>query len=107
MVGLGTIVVLGVGMQWLARRIRLPAILLLLASGLVVGPWLGIVEPDEIFGASLFPIVSMAVALLLFEGGLGLDVKELRQRGPRPVVQLVTVGVAVTWALVSLSLIHI
>ena len=40
MVGLGTIVVLGVGMQWLARRLRLPAILLLLASGLIVGPWL-------------------------------------------------------------------
>jgi NhaP-type Na+/H+ or K+/H+ antiporter len=101
MVGLGTIVVLGVGMQWVARRIRLPAILLLLASGLVVGPWLGIVEPDEIFGDSLFPIVSMAVALLLFEGGLGLDIADLRRRGARPVVQLVTVGVAITWGLVS------
>lgn len=102
MVGIGTIVVLGVGMQWLARRIRLPAILLLLASGLVVGPWLGIVDPDEIFGNSLFPIVSMAVALLLFEGGLGLDIADLRTRGPRPVVQLVTVGVAITWGLVAL-----
>lgn len=101
MVGLGTIVVLGVGMQWLARRIRLPAILLLLASGLVVGPWLGVVKPDEIFGDSLFPIVSMAVALLLFEGGLGLDVQELRDRGPRPVLQLVTVGVGITWAFVT------
>jgi NhaP-type Na+/H+ or K+/H+ antiporter len=101
MVGLGTIVVLGVGMQWVARRIRLPAILLLLASGLVVGPWLGIVDPDEIFGDSLFPIVSMAVALLLFEGGLGLDIADLRRRGARPVVQLVTLGVAITWALVS------
>lgn len=96
MVGLGAIVVLGVGMQWLARRVRVPAILLLIASGLVAGPWLGIIDPDEIFGDSLFTIVSMAVSLLLFEGGLGLDITELRRRGPRPVVQLVTIGVAVT-----------
>ena len=46
MVGLGAIVVLGVGMQWLVRRVRLPAILLLIAAGLVAGPWLGIIEPD-------------------------------------------------------------
>jgi len=101
MVGLGAIVVLGVGMQWLARRIRVPAILLLIASGLVAGPWLGVIEPDAIFGDSLFTLVSMAVSLLLFEGGLGLDVRELRRRGPRPVIQLVTLGVLVTWAAVA------
>lgn len=101
MVGLGAIVVLGVGMQWLARRIRVPAILLLIAAGLVTGPWLGIIEPDQIFGDSLFTLVSMAVSLLLFDGGLGLDVVELRRRGPRPVVQLVTIGVLITWVLVA------
>lgn len=94
---LGAIVVLGVGMQWVARRLRVPAILLLLASGLVAGPWLGIIDPDAVFDDSLFPLVSMAVALLLFEGGLGLDVAELREQGPRPVVLLVTAGVALTW----------
>lgn len=102
LVGLGAIVVLGVGMQWLARRIRVPAILLLIAAGLAAGPWLGIIEPDEIFGDSLFTIVSMAVSLLLFEGGLGLDVRELRRRGPRPVVQLVTLGVVITWLAVAI-----
>lgn len=101
MVGLGAIVVLGVGMQWLARRIRVPAILLLIAAGLAAGPWLGIIEPDAIFGDSLFTLVSMAVALLLFEGGLGLDVAELREQGPRPVVQLVTGGVLITWVAVA------
>jgi NhaP-type Na+/H+ or K+/H+ antiporter len=102
MVGLGAIVVLGVGMQWIARRFRLPAILLLIAAGLAAGPWLGIIRPDEIFGDSLFTLVSMAVSLLLFEGGLGLDVVELRRRGPRPVVQLVTIGVLITWVAVAL-----
>jgi NhaP-type Na+/H+ or K+/H+ antiporter len=101
MVGVGAIVVLGVGMQWLARRVRVPAILLLIAAGLAAGPWLGVIEPDAIFGDSLFTLVSMAVALLLFEGGLGLDVAELRERGPRPVIQLVTIGVLITWASVA------
>ena len=101
MVGLGAIVVLGVGMQWLARRLRVPAILLLIASGLAAGPWLGIIDPDAIFGDSLFTLVSMAVSLLLFEGGLGLDLTELRERGPRPVVQLVTLGVVVTWLAIT------
>jgi NhaP-type Na+/H+ or K+/H+ antiporter len=95
--GLGTIVVCGVGMQWLARRVRVPAILLLLAAGLVVGPGLGWVDPDQIFGDSLFPVVSLAVGILLFEGGLGLDIGELRSHGARPVVRLVTVGVLITW----------
>jgi NhaP-type Na+/H+ or K+/H+ antiporter len=95
--GLGTVVVLGVGMQWLARRLRFPAIVLLLAAGLVAGPALGLVETDEIFGDSLFPVVSMAVGILLFEGGLGLDIAELRTQGARPVVRLVTLGVVITW----------
>ena len=97
-IGLGTIVVLGVGMQWLARRLQLPAILLLIAAGLVVGPWLDLVDPDEIFGDALFPVVSLAVGLLLFEGGLGLDIAELRTSGAQPVVRLITVGVLITGA---------
>ncbi|MCD9623555.1 cation:proton antiporter [Rhabdothermincola salaria] len=107
LIGLGTIVVLGIGMQWLSRRIRLPAILLLLGAGLVAGPGLDLVKPDEIFGDALFPVVSLAVGLLLFEGGLGLDIAELRAHGPKPVVRLVTVGVAITavaLALVSMPL---
>jgi NhaP-type Na+/H+ or K+/H+ antiporter len=95
--GLGTIVVLGVGAQWLARRLRFPAIVLLLAAGVVAGPALGLVDTDAIFGQALFPVVSMAVGILLFEGGLGLDIAELRTHGARPVVRLVTVGVALTW----------
>ncbi|MCU0311267.1 MAG: sodium:proton antiporter [Acidimicrobiales bacterium] len=100
-VGLGTIVVLGVGMQWLARRVRLPAILLLIAAGLVVGPWLDLVDSDEIFGDSLFPVVSLAVGLLLFEGGLGLDLAELRTHGAKPVVRLITIGVLITGSLLA------
>ena len=48
--GIGVIIVLGVGLQWLARRLKLPSIILLLAGGLLVGPVLDIVEPDRILG---------------------------------------------------------
>ena len=101
-IGLGTIVVLGVGMQWLARRLQLPAILLLIAAGLAVGPWLDLVDPDEIFGDALFPVVALAVGLLLFEGGLGLDIAELRTSGAKPVVRLITVGVLITGVALAL-----
>ena len=57
---------LGVGAQWLARRLTVPSILLLLVAGLFIGPVVGTVDPDHLFGELLFPIVSLAVAVILF-----------------------------------------
>ena len=75
--GIGVIIVLGVGLQWLARRLKFPSIILLLAGGLLVGPIFDLVEPDRILGPALFPVVSLAVGLLLFVGGLELRFSEL------------------------------
>ena len=72
LIGLAAIIALGIGAQWPARRLRLPAILLLLISGVIVGPVVGLVNPDELFGNLLFPLVSVSVAIILFEGGLNL-----------------------------------
>jgi len=94
--GLAATVILGVGCQWLAERFALPSILLLLVAGVLAGPVTGIIEPDELFGPLLFPSVSLAVAVLLFEGGLGLRVGKLAA-GRGPVIRLVTVGVLLTW----------
>lgn len=90
--------VLGVGVaaQVAARRIRIPSILLLLAGGWIVGPILGWVDPDELLGERLETVVIIGVAVLLFEGGLGLNLRELRGQG-RVVTRLVTVGVLATW----------
>ncbi|MCC2114083.1 MAG: sodium:proton antiporter, partial [Hyphomicrobiales bacterium] len=63
---------LGIGAQWLAWRYRLPAIVLLLAAGALVGPVTGLVDPVADFGAPLYPLISIAVAIILFEGGLTL-----------------------------------
>ena len=97
--GIGLIVLLGIGLQWAARRLGVPSIVLLLLGGLVVGPGLDLVDPDLIFGDSLFPIVSLAVGLLLFNGGLELDLAELRGGARQPVIRLVTVAAFITWLL--------
>ena len=88
--------------QWLAWRVKLPAILFLLASGFALGPLTGLLDPDLLFGDLLFPLISLAVAIILFEGSLTLDLKEIRSQ--RKVVQrLITVGALVTWAVVAVS----
>jgi len=69
----------GVVAQWLAWRLRLPAIVLFMLVGLTLGPLLHIVNPSQDFGAMLRPVISLAVAVILFEGGLNLRFSELRQ----------------------------
>jgi NhaP-type Na+/H+ or K+/H+ antiporter len=90
--------ILGAGMlaQWIAWRIQVPSIIALLIAGLLLGPVTGIVEPDELLGGTLFPLVSLAVALILFEGGLDLPPRELRNTGV-VVRRLITVGAVITF----------
>ena len=97
LVGLASIVILGIGAQWVAWRLRLPAILLLLVVGFLAGPVFGVINPNEIFGDLLFPIVSLSVAIILFEGGLSLNIAELGEIG-RVVRNLILIGMLVTWA---------
>jgi CPA1 family monovalent cation:H+ antiporter len=93
---LGGIAVAGFACNWLAWRMRLPAILFLLIAGILAGPILGIFAPNDLFGDLLMPIVSMAVAVILFEGSLTLKFGELRGHGS-VVRNLVSIGVLVTW----------
>nr|WP_298372306.1 sodium:proton antiporter [uncultured Halomonas sp.] len=81
--------------QWTAWRIRLPAILLLLLVGILVGPVGHLLDPDALFGDLLFPLVSLSVAVILFEGSLTLNLKDLRGHGPT-VWHLVTWGALLT-----------
>jgi len=93
---LAWLAVLGVGAQWLAWRLKLPSILLLLIIGFVSGPVLHLVDPEKMLGEMLMPFVSISVALILFEGGLTLKFSELKDIG-HVVRNLVTVGAVVTW----------
>ena len=58
-------------------------------------------EPRALFGPAFDPLISLAVAVILFEGGLSLRMEELGEHG-RPIVRLLTVGVIVTWILATL-----
>lgn len=102
LLGLTSIFVLGIGAQWIAWRLRLPSILLLLAFGFLAGPVSGWLDPDAMFGELLFPLVSLCVGLILFEGSLGLKFAELRDVGGS-LRSLLTVGLLVTWIVVALS----
>jgi len=94
--------VLGIACQWLAWRARLPAILLLLLCGILIGPVTGLLNPDDLFADLLFPIISLSVAVILFEGSLTLKLDEIR--GLASVVRnLITVGVLITWLITAIA----
>jgi NhaP-type Na+/H+ or K+/H+ antiporter len=88
--------------QWLAWRVRLPAILFLLLAGIVLGPVSGVLDPDRLLGNLLFPIVSLAVALILFEGSLTLRFHELPGIG-KAVRGLVSYGAVTSLLLLALA----
>ncbi|NCP24163.1 MAG: sodium:proton antiporter [Erythrobacter sp.] len=94
--------ILGIGSQWVAWRTGWPAIVLMLAAGFLAGPVFGLFDPEHAFGELLEPMIAVGVALILFEGGLSLDFRELRHSG-QAVWRLATVGVIVGWFLGALA----
>ncbi len=97
---LTVLLVVGFLAQWLAWRLRLPAILPLLLIGILVGPVTGLFDPDKVLGRFLFPVISLAVALVLFEGSLTLRFYELRGIG-RAVRGLVSYGAVLALLLLA------
>lgn len=112
MVKIAVIGIAGVGAQWIAWRTGRPAIALMLIMGIIVGPLSslipldifrgGLINPERDFGALMEPIIKLAVAVILFEGGLSLNFRELRQAG-WAVMRIVVIGVPVGWFLGTLA----
>lgn len=94
---------LGVGSQWLAWRLRLPAIVLMLLAGLAVGPGLGVFDPERDIGDLMRPMIAVAVAIILFEGGLTLSLQTLRGAA-EGVKRLVVLGTPLGWLGSTLAL---
>ena len=90
----------GVAAQWLAWRFRIPAIVILTAFGVLLGPVGGVLQPSENFGTLLTPFVQLAVAVILFEGGLNLHLHELKDAGVG-VRRLITLGPVLAFGLGS------
>jgi NhaP-type Na+/H+ or K+/H+ antiporter len=80
----------------------LPAIVLLFMVGMLVGPGLQLIAPTHSFGPSLRPIVGLAVAIIVFEGGLALDFRELRAAG-EGVLRLTIFALPLSWGLGTLA----
>ncbi|QXP60609.1 cation:proton antiporter [Olleya sp. HaHaR_3_96] len=111
MLELGGIIILGILAQWMAWKLKIPAILPLILIGLLVGPiaaeflsedgtkW---IEPiwngeEGLFpGESLFYFVSLAISIILFEGGLTLKMSEIKNVGP-VITKLISLGSLVTF----------
>ena len=88
--------------QLLAWRVRLPAIVFLLLAGILLGPVAGWLDPDALFGDLLFPLVSLAVAVILFEGSLTLRVEDIRGHGT-VVRRMVGVGSLISASVAGLA----
>ncbi|WP_169392617.1 MULTISPECIES: sodium:proton antiporter [Psychrobacter] len=99
---LSAIVGIGIAAQWLAWYLKQPSILFLLVIGILIGPVLGYLDPDLLLGELLFPLISLGVAIILFEGSLTLEIDEIKQHGT-VVRMLVSVGVLITIAVVALA----
>ncbi|GGD50351.1 cation:proton antiporter [Muriicola marianensis] len=110
MLELAGIIILGIVAQWVAWRFKLPAILPLILIGLLVGPIATLytedgsklIEPiwngkQGLFpGEGLYYFVSLAISIILFEGGLTLKRSEIYNVGP-VITKLITVGTLVTF----------
>ena len=103
LLGVGLILALAVGSQVLAAKLRIPALIVLLPVGFTAGAITTDVNPERLLGASFEPLVSLAVAVILYDAGLGLDVRKLRGHARRVVVRLILYGLPVTWAFGTVS----
>ncbi|MEJ2544323.1 MAG: cation:proton antiporter, partial [Calditrichaceae bacterium] len=106
LIGLGVIILFGMLAQWLAWRLHLPSILLLLILGIVAGPVTGWVNTETLFGNLLFPFVSIAVGIILFEGGLSLQFREFRNVG-KIIRNLISIGALITWIIATTAAYYI
>jgi NhaP-type Na+/H+ or K+/H+ antiporter len=94
--GVGLILVLAVGSQVLASRLRIPALIILLPVGFIAGALTTDVNPQRLFGAAFQPLVSLSVAVILYDAGLSLNLRKLRGHTRRIVTRLIVVGVPIT-----------
>jgi NhaP-type Na+/H+ or K+/H+ antiporter len=92
----------GIGAQWAAWWLRVPAIALLLIAGIILGPVTGYVNPYEEFGDVYKPAVALAVAIILFEGGLTLNFSEIKETG-RGVLRIVIAAGPLVWLFSTLA----
>jgi NhaP-type Na+/H+ or K+/H+ antiporter len=98
LIGVGLILVLAAGSQVLASQLHIPALIVLLPVGFAAGALTMDVNPERLLGPAFEPLVSLSVAVILYDAGLGLDLRKLTGHTRRVVVRLIVFGVLITWA---------
>jgi len=99
LLGVGLILVLAVGSQVLASRLKIPALIILLPAGFTAGALTTDVNPQRLLGPAFQPLVSLAVAVILYDSGMSLDLRKLRGHTRHVVDRLILLGVPVTLAM--------
>ena len=89
LIGAGLTFVLAVASQILASRLRLPALVVLLPVGFAAGALTDLVHPEKWLGMAFEPLVSLAVAVILYDAGLALDLRRLHGHARNAVVRLI------------------
>ncbi len=98
----GLIAFFSIASQWVGWRLKIPAIVLLLLSGFLAGPLLGLIDPQALLGDFLQPAISIAVAIILFEGSLTLNFKEVK-KARFAIRHIVLIGAPVGWIFMTLA----
>ncbi|MFG2774156.1 cation:proton antiporter [Streptomyces sp. NPDC048350] len=93
LLGLALTVVLATGSQILAGRLRVPALIVLLPVGFAAGAMTDVIHPDKLLGPSFSALVSLSVAVILYDAGLGLDLRKLAHHTRGIVGRLLVYGV--------------
>src|SRR5699024_3992355 len=96
LISIVVIFVLGIFSQWKAWRIKWPSIVIMSVAGLVIGPIFGWVNPEQALNEFYSPIISLAVAIILFEASSSLDVREIKDIS-KSVFRMITVEIGRAW----------
>jgi NhaP-type Na+/H+ or K+/H+ antiporter len=96
LIGAGLTLVLAVGSQILASRLRIPALIVLLPVGFLAGAVTDTIHPDLWLGPAFQPLVSLAVAVILYDAGLTLELRRLQGHLRHIVIRLIAYGIPVT-----------
>lgn len=88
--------------QWMGWKSKIPAIVFLLIGGFLAGPVFQFVQPSALLGDLLQPLVSLAVGIILFEGSVSLNFKEIKE-AKSSIKRVIFIGGPVAWALTSLA----
>ncbi|MCT4357048.1 cation:proton antiporter [Streptomyces sp. Je 1-79] len=97
LLGLALTVVLATGSQILASKLRLPALIILLPVGFAAGAMTDVIHPDRLMGPTFSALVSLSVAVILYDAGLGLNLRKLTGRTRGIVGRLLVYGVLLTF----------